>query len=99
MKISIIHLDLGIGKPIVTLFVGSHRFLQYHKILIIYVHAIGLYMLLQFIGGAERLVINMAICLKRMGHDVRILTSHHDVNHCFEETEKNGELETLLLYM
>lgn len=42
------------------------------------------------IGGAEKLVINIAICLKRMGHDVRILTSHHDLNHCFEETKKGG---------
>ena len=42
------------------------------------------------IGGAEKLVINIAICLKRMGHDVRILTSHHDPNHCFEETKKEG---------
>lgn len=42
------------------------------------------------IGGAEKLVINIAICLKRMGHDVRILTSHHDPNHCFEETKIGG---------
>jgi alpha-1,3/alpha-1,6-mannosyltransferase len=44
------------------------------------------------IGGAERLVVNIAICLKRMGHEVRILTSHHDLNHCFEETKKGGKL-------
>jgi hypothetical protein len=42
------------------------------------------------IGGAERLVVNIALCLKRMGHDVRILTSHHDPKHCFEETAPGG---------
>lgn len=42
------------------------------------------------IGGAERLVVNIALCLKRMGHDVRILTSHHDKKHCFEETAPGG---------
>ena len=44
------------------------------------------------IGGAERLVINTAICLKDIGYDVSILTSHHDHNHCFEETKGNGIL-------
>jgi len=42
------------------------------------------------IGGAERLVINTAICLKDIGYDVSILTSHHDNNHCFEETNKDN---------
>ena len=54
------------------------------------------------LGGAERLIINIALCLKRMGHDVRILTSHHDLSHCFEETSKKGKdslgLEPTTLY-
>lgn len=37
-------------------------------------------------GGAERLVVDAALALKRRGHEVDIYTSHHDVNHCFEET-------------
>jgi hypothetical protein len=27
-----------------------------------------------------------------MGHEVSILTSHHDVDHCFEETSQNGTI-------
>ena len=44
------------------------------------------------IGGAERLVVNTAVCLKDIGFDVSIFTSHHDCNHCFEETKENGIL-------
>lgn len=43
------------------------------------------------IGGAERLVVDAALAFKQRGHSVRILTNHHDPNHCFEET-RNGEL-------
>ena len=43
------------------------------------------------IGGAERLVVDAAIALKNKGHDVSIITAHHDPNHCFEET-RNGDL-------
>ena len=46
------------------------------------------------IGGAERLVVDAALALKSKNHDVHILTTHHDVNHCFTET-KNGELKTV----
>lgn len=44
------------------------------------------------IGGAERLVVDAALALKRRGHSVHILTNHHDPSHCFEET-RNGQLE------
>jgi len=44
------------------------------------------------IGGAERLVVDAALALKSKNHDVHILTTHHDANHCFTET-KNGELK------
>jgi len=37
------------------------------------------------IGGAERLVVDAAIALKNKGHEVSIITAHHDPNHCFEE--------------
>ncbi|RHZ79065.1 hypothetical protein Glove_152g73 [Diversispora epigaea] len=44
------------------------------------------------IGGAERLVVDAASSLKAKGHKVVIYTSHHDKEHCFEET-KDGALE------
>ncbi|KAJ7197270.1 mannosyltransferase [Mycena pura] len=44
------------------------------------------------IGGAERLVVDAAIGLQALGHSVILYTSHHDINHCFEET-RNGQLE------
>ena len=41
-------------------------------------------------GGAERLVVDAALGLQKLGHSVDIYTSHHDPNHCFEET-RDGE--------
>lgn len=38
------------------------------------------------IGGAERLVVDAALALQQKGHSVHIVTSHHDSNHCFQET-------------
>ncbi|KAG5642005.1 hypothetical protein DXG03_003810 [Asterophora parasitica] len=43
------------------------------------------------IGGAERLVVDAALGLQARGHSVDIYTSHHNPNHCFEET-KDGSL-------
>ncbi|KAI0648417.1 alpha-1,3-mannosyltransferase ALG2 [Trametes meyenii] len=43
------------------------------------------------IGGAERLVVDAALGLQKLGHSVDIYTSHHDPGHCFEET-RNGTL-------
>ena len=42
------------------------------------------------IGGAEMLVVNIACAMKSLGHEVKILTSHHDPSHCFEATKKGG---------
>ncbi len=42
------------------------------------------------LGGAERLVVDAAIGLQKLGHHVEIYTSHHDPAHCFEET-RDGE--------
>lgn len=39
------------------------------------------------LGGAERLVVDAALGLQKMGHHVEIYTSHHDPNHCFDETQ------------
>lgn len=44
------------------------------------------------IGGAERLMVTVALALLELGHNVRILTTHHDVDHCFEETRGPGLL-------
>lgn len=38
------------------------------------------------IGGAEQLIVNLAVALKNKGHSVIIYTPHHDPKHCFEET-------------
>jgi alpha-1,3/alpha-1,6-mannosyltransferase len=43
------------------------------------------------IGGAERLVVDAAIGLQELGHEVDIITSHHDPTHCFEPT-RDGTL-------
>ncbi|KAL0131409.1 hypothetical protein PUN28_002740 [Cardiocondyla obscurior] len=43
------------------------------------------------IGGAERLVVDAALALKKNGHDVNFLTTHHDLEHCFSET-KDGTI-------
>lgn len=42
------------------------------------------------IGGAERLIVDAAVGLQNLGHDVEIFTSWHDPNHCFDQT-KDGE--------
>jgi len=38
------------------------------------------------IGGAERLVVDIGMALKKNGCDVTFFTSHHDHDHCFPET-------------
>ncbi|KAL6308660.1 glycosyltransferase family 4 protein [Sparassis latifolia] len=43
------------------------------------------------IGGAERLVVDAALGLQKLGHSVDIYTSHHDPTHCFDET-RDGTL-------
>ena len=43
------------------------------------------------IGGAERLVVDAALALKAKGHEVDLVTSHHDKGHCFAET-RDGTL-------
>ncbi len=38
------------------------------------------------VGGAERLVVDAAVSLKRKGHKVEFFTSRHDPARCFPET-------------
>jgi alpha-1,3/alpha-1,6-mannosyltransferase len=44
------------------------------------------------IGGAEQLVINLALGLQQKGNEVVIYTPYYDQAHCFEET-RNGQLK------
>ncbi len=44
------------------------------------------------VGGTEQLLVNAAICLLNMGHDVKIYTSHYDQDHCFAEAKRGGKL-------
>ncbi|KAJ6102759.1 Glycosyl transferase family 1 [Penicillium sp. IBT 16267x] len=44
------------------------------------------------IGGAERLIIDVALALQKRGHRVTIYTSHRDKNHCFDEA-RDGTLD------
>ena len=48
------------------------------------------------IGGAERAVIDAALALKSHGHQVHFFTSHHDPNHCFQET-RDGTLSVTVV--
>lgn len=43
------------------------------------------------IGGAERLVVDAGLALKKRGYDVNFVTTHHDPEHCFSET-KDGTI-------
>jgi hypothetical protein len=45
-------------------------------------------------GGAERLVVDAALGLQSLGHSVDIYTSHHDPDHCFDETKDGMYLES-----
>eukprot|EP00457_Paulinella_chromatophora_P009876 gb/GEZN01009957.1/.p1 GENE.gb/GEZN01009957.1/~~gb/GEZN01009957.1/.p1 ORF type:complete len:415 (+),score=58.35 gb/GEZN01009957.1/:28-1272(+) len=47
------------------------------------------------IGGAERLVVDAALGLKQIGHDVTMYTSHRDRSHCFQET-RDGTLRVVV---
>ena len=44
------------------------------------------------IGGAERLIIDVALALQNRGHRVTIYTSHCDKSHCFDEA-RDGTLD------
>jgi hypothetical protein len=44
-----------------------------------------------FKGGAEQLMVSIGCAFQKMGYKVKIITSHHDPNHCFEETKPNGK--------
>ncbi|EWC45695.1 hypothetical protein DRE_05256 [Drechslerella stenobrocha 248] len=47
------------------------------------------------IGGAERLVVDAAVGLQNLGHNVTIYTSHCDPSHCFDEC-RDGTLKVIV---
>ncbi|KAJ1032988.1 hypothetical protein NDA16_000267 [Ustilago loliicola] len=49
------------------------------------------------IGGAEKLVVDAALSLQQLGHEVVIFTSHHDPRHCFEAT-RDGTLKVQVMH-
>lgn len=49
------------------------------------------------IGGAERLMIDMALALIGKKYEVIIYTSHHDTGHCFSET-KDGTIQVISMF-
>ncbi|GAC93558.1 glycosyltransferase [Pseudozyma hubeiensis SY62] len=48
------------------------------------------------IGGAEKLIVDAALSLQQLGHEVVIFTSHHDPRHCFEAT-RDGTLKVQVM--
>lgn len=46
------------------------------------------------IGGAERLIVDAAVGLQKLGHRITVYTAHHDRSHCFEET-RDGTLRVV----
>lgn len=48
------------------------------------------------IGGAEKLVVDAAVSLQQLGHEVTIFTSYHDPRHCFEPT-RDGTLKVQVM--
>lgn len=49
------------------------------------------------IGGAERLIIDAAVGLQSLGHEVTIFTSHRDRAHCFDEARDGLHLSQCLM--
>lgn len=47
------------------------------------------------IGGAERLIVDICLALKSVGHDVDLYTNFHDRQRCFDET-RNGQLNVVV---
>eukprot|EP01040_Poterioochromonas_malhamensis_P000027 gene27-29_t len=44
------------------------------------------------IGGAEQLIVSVSKAVQELGHEVTLMTTHHDINHAFEETKPDGIL-------
>lgn len=88
LRIAFLHPDLGIGE----LFIQIQRIMSTQP---------DAHLCLYFpsVGGAERLVVDAALCLQRFGHTVHMYTSHHDKNHCFEETRDGMSIFSLCMLL
>lgn len=42
------------------------------------------------IGGAERLVLDVAVAMRQNGHEVQFVTNHFNPKHAFTETTEFG---------
>lgn len=47
------------------------------------------------IGGAERLIVDIALALQSQAHQVDVYTNFHDPKRCFDET-RNGQLNVFV---
>ncbi|CAK9293580.1 unnamed protein product [Gordionus sp. m RMFG-2023] len=47
------------------------------------------------IGGAERLIIDIALALKTKNHQIKIYTNHYNRNHCFDETKTQLDIKVV----
>lgn len=43
------------------------------------------------LGGAERLIVDAAVGLRELGHEVKIYTAYFDPQRCFEELVEGDE--------
>jgi hypothetical protein len=43
------------------------------------------------IGGAERLIVDVAHSLLKAGKEIQLYTTHHNKRHCFPETLEEGD--------
>jgi hypothetical protein len=80
----------------VYIYLNIYIYVYIYKYICISIHIywyinVYVYIHKHHIGGAEQLMVSIACTLKKMGHPVTVVTSHHDQNHCFDETKKNGD--------
>ena len=90
-NITLVHLDLGIGHQYHHECLKFERFRSNWPDFSVPITADSILTCDLFCtGGAEQLIVSIGCTLKEMGYTVNILTSHHDCNHCFEETKEKG---------
>jgi len=76
-------------SPLLLLVIGRRKAENPKSLRVAFVHPdLG-------IGGAERLVVDAALALQKLGHDVTIFTARHERTHCFEET-RDGSLRVVI---
>jgi hypothetical protein len=81
MKVAFIHPDL---VRLLSLYTGDLK--ANRRELVCFRELVNLRLSLAA-GGAERLVVDAAVGLQELGHQVQVYTSHHDSTRCFTETQ------------